>query len=55
MSLRASRNDIFIKKAAMFFTRQQLEEIEDKSLAPYGMRSRDTKGRAYLDGEPEYR
>ena len=39
----------------MYFTRQQLEENEDKSLAPYGMRSRDTKGRAYLDGEPEYR
>lgn len=39
----------------MFFTRQHLEEIEDRSLAPYGMRSRDTKGRAYLDAEPEYR
>jgi dGTPase len=39
----------------MFFTRQQLEEIEDKSLAPYGMRSKDSKGRAYLDKEPEYR
>ncbi|GAB4496630.1 MAG: deoxyguanosinetriphosphate triphosphohydrolase [Anaerolineales bacterium] len=39
----------------MFFTRQQLEEIEDHSLAPYGMRSKDTKGRAYLDSEPEYR
>ncbi|MBL8062103.1 MAG: deoxyguanosinetriphosphate triphosphohydrolase [Anaerolineales bacterium] len=39
----------------MFFTRQQLEETEDKSLAPYGMRSRDTRGRAYLDAEPEYR
>ncbi|GMV32331.1 MAG: deoxyguanosinetriphosphate triphosphohydrolase [Chloroflexi bacterium CFX1] len=39
----------------MFFTRQQLEEIEDHGLAPYGMRSRDTKGRAYLDAEPEYR
>jgi dGTPase len=39
----------------MFFTRQQLEEIEEKSLASYGMRSRDTKGRAYLDNEPEYR
>jgi dGTPase len=37
------------------FTRQHLEEIEDKSLAPYGMRSKDTKGRAYLDTEPEYR
>ena len=39
----------------MFYTRQQLEEIEDKSLAPYGMRSKDTKGRAYLDNEPDYR
>ena len=39
----------------MFFTRQQLEDIEDKSLASYGMRSKDTKGRAYLDGEPDYR
>ena len=39
----------------MYFSRQQLEEIEDKSLAPYGMRSKDTKGRAYLDTEPEYR
>lgn len=39
----------------MFFTRQLLEEIEDKSLAPYGMRSKDTKGRSYLDNEPEYR
>lgn len=39
----------------MFFTRQQLEESEDRSLAPYGMRSRETKGRAYLDAEPEYR
>ncbi|HLF73771.1 MAG TPA: deoxyguanosinetriphosphate triphosphohydrolase [Anaerolineales bacterium] len=39
----------------MFFTRQQLEETEDRSLAPYGLRSRDSKGRAYLDNEPEYR
>ena len=39
----------------MFFTRQQLEETEDRSLAPYGTRSRDTRGRAYLDAEPEYR
>src|SRR5688572_15444490 len=39
----------------MYFTRQQLEEVEDKSLAPYGMRSKDSKGRAYLDSEPEYR
>ena len=39
----------------MFYTRQQMEEIEDKSLAPYGMRSKDSKGRAYLDNEPDYR
>ncbi len=39
----------------MFFTRLQLEDVEDRSLAPYGMRSKDTKGRAYLDAEPEYR
>ena len=39
----------------MFLTRQQLEDIEDKSLAPYGVRSKDTKGRAYLDNEPDYR
>lgn len=39
----------------MFFTRLQLEDNEDRSLAPYGMRSKDTKGRAYLDTEPEYR
>ncbi|MEP6895874.1 MAG: deoxyguanosinetriphosphate triphosphohydrolase [Chloroflexota bacterium] len=39
----------------MYFTRQQLEEFEHKSLAPYGSRSKDSKGRAYLDNEPEYR
>jgi dGTPase len=39
----------------MFFDRQKLEELEDKSLAPYAVRSKDSKGRAYLDDEPEYR
>jgi len=39
----------------MYFDRSLLEELEDKALAPYGMRSRDTKGRAYLDSEPDYR
>jgi dGTPase len=39
----------------MYFDRYKLEELEDKALAPYGMRSKDTKGRAYLDGEPEFR
>jgi len=37
------------------FSRQELEEIEDRSLAPYGARSKDSKGRAYLDSEPDYR
>lgn len=39
----------------MFFDRSKLEEIEDRSLAPYGMRSKDSKGREYLDKEPAYR
>ncbi len=39
----------------MFFDRQRLEELEDKTLAPYGVRSKDSRGRAYLDDEPEYR
>jgi dGTPase len=39
----------------MIFTRQQLEEIEDHNLAPYGMRSQNSKGRSYPDDEPEYR
>ncbi len=39
----------------MFFSRQQLEEIEDRNLAPYGVRSKDSQGRAYLDNEPDYR
>jgi dGTPase len=37
------------------YSRQELEEIEDHSLAPYGVRSKDSKGRAYLDDEPDYR
>jgi len=37
------------------FSRQELEEIEDRSLASYGVRSKDSKGRAYLDKEPDYR
>lgn len=39
----------------MFFDRQRLEELEDKALAPYGVRSKNSKGRAHLDHEPEYR
>lgn len=39
----------------MYFDRAMLEDLEDKSLAPYGTRSRNSKGRAYLDSEPDYR
>lgn len=39
----------------MIFTRKQLEANEDRTLAPYGMRSRDTKGRVYPDNEPRHR
>lgn len=39
----------------MYFGRTNLEEIEERSLAPYGCRSRLSKGRAYPDEEPEYR
>lgn len=39
----------------MFFSRAQLEAIEDQSLAPYGCHSRNSKGRAYPEDEPEYR
>jgi dGTPase len=37
------------------FTREQLEVHEEQILAPYGMRSRASKGRAYPDKEPQYR
>ncbi len=39
----------------MLYTRQELETIENNALAPYGLRSSDTKGRVYPDHEPEYR
>jgi dGTPase len=37
------------------YSRHKLETIEDQSLAPYGVRSKDSKGRAYPDSEPDYR
>ncbi|MFZ5807857.1 MAG: deoxyguanosinetriphosphate triphosphohydrolase [Chloroflexota bacterium] len=37
------------------YTRRELEAIEDQSLAPYGMRSKNTKGRQYAEEEAEYR
>lgn len=39
----------------MIFTRQQLEELEDESLAPYAIRSKNSKGRKHPEDEPEYR
>ncbi len=39
----------------MIHTRQKLEDIEDNSLAPYGLRSSQTKGRKFEDHEPDYR
>jgi dGTPase len=40
----------------MIFTRQHLEEREAQTLAPYGLKSRDSRGRAYQpDPEPDDR
>jgi dGTPase len=39
----------------MIFTREQLEEFEDRTLAPYGMRSCASRGRVYAEDEHPYR
>ena len=39
----------------MIYTREQLMAIEDQALAPYGIRSMQSKGRAYVEDEPGYR
>ncbi len=39
----------------MIYLREILEDLEDKQLAPYGFRSRDSRGREYPDPEREYR
>ncbi len=39
----------------MIFSRAELDAIEDRNLAPYGLRSMNSRGRAYPDEEPEYR
>lgn len=39
----------------MIFNREQLEEIESRGLAPYGIRSKNSRGRIYPEDEPEYR
>ncbi len=39
----------------MKFTRQQLEKMENGSLAPYAVHASQSKGRKYPEKEPEYR
>ena len=39
----------------MLFTREKLEDIEAQSLAPYGMRSKNSRGRHFPEDEPLYR
>jgi dGTPase len=39
----------------MLFTREKLEQIEDQALAPYGLRSKNSRGRRYPEDEAPYR
>ncbi|MFW5692240.1 MAG: deoxyguanosinetriphosphate triphosphohydrolase [Chloroflexota bacterium] len=39
----------------MYRTRQDLEAVEDQTLAPYALRSRDSRGRMHHEHEPQYR
>lgn len=39
----------------MLFSRDVLQEQEDRNLAPYGIRSKDSQGREFPQEEPEYR
>lgn len=39
----------------MLFTREKLEQIETQSIAPYGLLSRNSKGRKYPEEEPQFR
>jgi len=39
----------------MYFTRQQQENIEENTLAPYACLSKYSKGRQYPEDEPDYR
>jgi dGTPase len=39
----------------MIYTREQLEDLESQQLAPYGMRSKNSKGRKHAEDEPEHR
>src|SRR5512139_3824200 len=39
----------------MIYNREQLETLESQQLAPYGMRSKNSRGRLYPEDEPEQR
>lgn len=39
----------------MYRTREELEKLEDQALAPYALRSQNTKGRFHPESEPQYR
>jgi len=39
----------------MIYSRQQLEEIEDQTLAPYGICSKNSRGRKFPEEEADYR
>ncbi len=39
----------------MIIEREQLENQEEQCMAPYGIRSRDSKGRKYPDSKPKFR
>jgi dGTPase len=39
----------------MYRTREELEKLEDQALAPYALRSQNTKGRIHPESEPQYR
>ncbi len=39
----------------MLLTRADQEELEEKTLAPYAMKSRDSRGRVFKEEEPRYR
>ncbi len=39
----------------MLFTRPELEKAEELAIAPYGVRSKNSRGRLFPEDEPEYR
>jgi dGTPase len=39
----------------MIHTRERLEQLEDEALAPYGLHSSQSRGRAYAEPEADYR